>query len=91
MNVTIDSASLHVAEPRDEHAGEHGADADENPDRDEELQRIVEVLAETVVTAAALGHQAERQSHQRAERGLDRSQEHRRAAEKEESKRRHAE
>ena len=61
----------------------------QDADRDEELQRIVEILAEPVAAAAALGHQPQRQPHQRAERRLDRSQEHGRAAEQEERERRH--
>jgi len=71
----------HVAETGDEHAGEDGADPDQDANRDEELERIVEILAEAVVAAPAFGHQTKRQSHQRTEGSLDRSQEYRRATE----------
>ncbi len=40
--------------------------------RDKELNRIVEIEADAIVAAAALDHQAQRQPHQRGERGLDR-------------------
>ena len=58
-------------------------------DRNEELQRIVEVVAEAIAAAAALGHQPQRQPHQRAERRLDRAQEDGGAAEQEERERGH--
>jgi hypothetical protein len=82
---------LHVAEPGDEHPGQHSAHADQNADRDEQLEGIVEVLSEAVVAPSALGHQPQRQSHERTEGGLDRSQEHRRATEQEQSERSHPE
>ena len=60
-------------------SGEHGEDdgrqREDEPEhqtrRDEELNGIVEIEAEAIVAAAALDHQAQRQPHQRAERGLD--------------------
>ena len=57
----------------DEHRREREDDAEQQPRRDEQLDRIVEVVAEPIVAAAALGHQAQRQPHQRAERRLDRA------------------
>ncbi len=59
MNVTIDSASRTSLSARDEHAGQHGADADQDPHRDEELERIVEVLTEAVVAARRVRPSAE--------------------------------
>ena len=55
----------------------------------EQLDRILEVEAEPIVAAAALGHQAQRQPHQRAERGLDGADIHGRNREQEEEERRH--
>ena len=55
-----------------DHDRREGEDQSQHqPRRDEELDRIFEVEAEPIVPAAALGHQAERQPHQRAERRLD--------------------
>ena len=48
--------------------------AEQQPDRHEQQHRIVEILAERVRAAAALGDQAQRQPHQRAERRLDRAE-----------------
>src|SRR5215204_3835193 len=72
-----------IAETRDEHAGEDGTDPDQNTNRDEKLERIVEILTEAVVAASAFGHQPKRESHQRTEGSLDRSQEHRCATKEE--------
>ena len=46
---------------------------EQQPRGHEQLDRILEVEAEPIVAAAALGHQPQRQPHQRAERGLDRA------------------
>ena len=53
------------------HRRQREDEAEHEPRRDEQLDGIVEVVPEAVVAAAALGHQAERQPHQRAERRLD--------------------
>ena len=46
MNIATERSVVDRAQPRDQHAGEHGADADQDADGNEELQRIVEVAAE---------------------------------------------
>ena len=61
----------------------------QDADRNEQLQRIVEVAAEPIAAAAALGHQPQRQPHQRAERRLDGAEEHGGAAEQEQRERGH--
>ena len=71
---------MDVAEPRDEGAGQHGAHADQDANRNEQLQRVVEVVAEAIVAAAALGHQAQRQTHEGAEGRLHHAKKHRGAA-----------
>ena len=74
---------MNVAESCDERARQHGAHADQKAHRDEQLQRIVEVVTEAVVTSSALGHQAERQTHEGAEGRLHHAQKHRGAPEEE--------
>ena len=78
-----------VADARDQDAGGDEAAAKQQPHRDEELQGIVEVAAEAIAAPAALGHQAERQPHQRAERGLHRAEKHGGASEQEQRERGH--
>jgi hypothetical protein len=53
------SRVVDVAHSCDEDAGEHGAEADENAHGNEELQRIVQVVPQTVAAPAALRHQAQ--------------------------------
>ncbi len=81
--------TVDVAGPRDEHGGQNRADADGDPQRDEQPHRVVEILSERVVPAAALGHQAQRQPHQGAERRLQGAQQDRRARHEEERQRCH--
>ena len=56
---------------RGAHRREREDDAEHQPRGNEELDRIVEVETEAIGAATALGHQAQRQPHERAERGLD--------------------
>ena len=65
--------ALGAGEHREHDRGEREDQAEQQPRRHEELDRIVEVEPEAIVAAAALGHQPQRQPHQRAEGGLDRA------------------
>ena len=56
---------------RDEHRRQREDDAEQQPRRHEQLDRILEVEAQAIVAAAALGHEAQRQAHQGAEGRLD--------------------
>src|SRR6185295_6411771 len=66
-----------------------GDETDEQADRQEQQQRIVEKVAERTRTVAALGDEPQRQPHQRAEGGVDRAEVDGRAAEEEDSQRNH--
>ena len=79
-----------VAHARDQDAGGDQAAAEQQPDRDEELERIVEIAPEPIAAAAALGHETQRQPHQRAEGGLHGAEKHRGASEQEQRERGHA-
>ena len=63
-----------------------GDEPEQQPHRDEQQQRIVEIGAEALGAAAALRHQAQRQPHQRAERRLDRAEVDRGAREQEQQR-----
>ena len=65
-----------VADPDDEDGGQHDAEAKQNAHRHEQAQRLVQIAAETIVPAAAFGHQPQRQFHQGAERRFDDAEEH---------------
>ena len=60
-----------AGQDRDEHRRQREDQAEQQPRRQEEPDRILEIEPETIVTAAALHHQAQREPHQRAERSLD--------------------
>ena len=63
-----------------------GDQAEQQPDRDEQQQRVVEIGAERAGPVAPLGDEAQRQPHQRAERGLDRAEVHGGAREQEDAR-----
>jgi hypothetical protein len=48
---------IHHAETGNQHTRKHGAQSNQNANRYEELEWIVEVTTEEVITATALGHQ----------------------------------
>ena len=79
-SVCAPSMPIAAREQRRRRAGDQ---AEQQPHRDEQQQRIVEVRAERARTVAALGHQAQRQPHQRAEGRLDRAEVDRGAREQE--------
>ena len=56
---------------RDEHRRQREDDAEQQPRRNEQLDRVVEIEPEAIVAAAAFRHQPQREAHQGAERGLD--------------------
>ncbi len=56
----------------------------------EQQQRLVEAPPQPLAAAAALGHEAERQPHHRAERGLDRAQVDEPTRQQEQGQRNHA-
>ena len=87
--MATERASLTVLRPANQHAGQDRTEPDQDADGNEQLQRIVEIAAQAIAAAAPLGHQPERQPHQRAERRLHRPQEHGRAREQEQGERRH--
>ena len=69
----IDCSDRAAGQDRDRHRRQREDEAEHQPGRQEQPDRIVEVEAEPIVAAAALGHQPQRQPHQRAERRLDRA------------------
>jgi hypothetical protein len=81
---------LDAHQPRHEHGREAGHDAEQQADRDEQDERVVEVLVERARPAAPLGHQPQRQAHQRAERGVDDAEVHGDAREQKDRQRCHA-
>ena len=72
-SMPIDCRAGRAGQDRDAHRRQREDQAEQQPRRDEEPDRIVEVEAEPIVAAAALGHEPQRQPHQRAERRLDRA------------------
>ena len=59
-----------AGDDREQDGREREVQAEQQARRHEQLDRIVQVVAEAVV-ASPLGHQAQRQLHERAERRLD--------------------
>ena len=74
----------------DQDARGNEAAAKQQSNRNEELQRIVEVPPEPIAAAAALGHQTQRQPHERAEGRLHGAEKHGGAPEQKQCKRGHA-
>ncbi len=77
---------VNVADARNEDARAHDADPEQKPQRQEQLDWIVEIVAEAIAAPATLGHQPQRQPHQRAEGRLDGTQKHGGASEQEDRK-----
>src|SRR5207237_326250 len=86
-----DRCKGHPRSPRQD-GEQHGRKREDDPEqktrRDEELHGVVEIEPEAVV-AAALGHQTQRQLHERTERGLDGADVDRGDAEKKQQERDH--
>lgn len=74
---------------REELGREDQHEAEQQTCRNEEARRVLEVAVQQIAAARTLGHEAQRQAHERAEGGLHGADVDRRAAEQEERERNH--